>query len=561
MFITTPRGLNHAASMFDAARNDPDWYCEILPATKTGVFSDVTLERERRELIDLFGDEEGDARFRQEYLCDFTAAMPGAYYGRLMTRAQDEGRITKVPHDPAKLVETWWDLGISDATAVWFVQRVGAAVHLIDYFEASGEGLPFYAKMLKERAAECGYLYGEHVMPHDTRSRDISVGETRAATLVGLGVQPTIQSTIPLSEKGYRADGIDQVRRMLPRCWFDAERCKRGIAALRQYHREYDEKRQTYQDVPHHDWSSHGCFVGETKVLTRYGTCRIMDLPFNGEVQTTCGWKRYSNPRVTRANARLVEVEFAGGYTVRCTPDHLFLTENGWKSAESLYPGSVILSCSMRSHSILTVAFIGFGRLKGTILGAARSFTEKYGRLLSEIFRAGVTSIIATTSQQTIAFQTLSACLPQKILARSDSGRDLGKLRWTARLSGIGLKQEGYGIAVMRKEPRTGQSGSESRSRAEVAGKSLTRSYGKAGTAKNTVAKHARALRIERVRTLSETSDVWCLTVPDVGQFALANGAIVHNCDAFRIGAMHRPITAAVDEWPGTRRPWNMMEH
>lgn len=256
LFITTPRGRNHAAAMYESAKGDPSWHAELMPATQTGVFSAETLEREKCELIDLFGDDEGEARFRQEYLCDFAAAMPGAYYGRLMQRAEDEGRICTVPHDPAALVETWWDLGMRDSTAVWFVQRIGGALHVIDFYEASGEGLPHYAAMLKARSEECGYLYGEHVMPHDARTRDLSVGEKRQVTLVNLGVTPTIQSTVPLSEKGYRADGIDQVRRILPRCWFDATKCKRGIDALRQYRREYDEIRKVYGDNPYHDWSS-----------------------------------------------------------------------------------------------------------------------------------------------------------------------------------------------------------------------------------------------------------------------------------------------------------------
>lgn len=258
LFISTPRGRNHLATMYDAGKADGSWFAELLRSSDTGVFSAEQLERERRELIDLFGDDEGDARFRQEYLSDFSSAMPGSYYGRLIQRAEDEGRIGKVPHDPAATVETWWDLGIGDATAIWFVQRVGRAIHVIDYYEASGEGLPHYAAVIKERAMSRGYLYGDHVMPHDTRSRDLSSGETREQTLVNLGVIPNIQSTVPLSDKGYRADGIDQVRRILPRCWFDADRCKRGVEALRSYRREYDEQRKVYSDNPRHDWASHG---------------------------------------------------------------------------------------------------------------------------------------------------------------------------------------------------------------------------------------------------------------------------------------------------------------
>ena len=277
LFITTPRGLNHAHAMFEAAKLAGDWYSERLPATDTSVFSPETLERERKELIDLFGEEEGDARFRQEYLVDFTAAMPGAYYGRLLQRAEDEGRITKVPHDPSSLVETWWDLGVGDSTAIWFVQRIGQALHVIDYYERGGVGLDHYAKTLKGFADERGYHYGEHILPHDARSREISSGETREQTLIRLGIRPTIQATIALTEKGYRADGIDQVRRILPRCWFDAERCKRGLEALRQYHRQWNDDRKMYDDVPHHDWSSHGADAFRVGAMHRPQSVRRTD--------------------------------------------------------------------------------------------------------------------------------------------------------------------------------------------------------------------------------------------------------------------------------------------
>lgn len=256
LFITSIRGMNHAYDMLQAGRLDPAWFAEVLPATKTGVFTPERLEEERRTLANLYGDA-GEARFRQEYLCDENAAMPGAYYGAAMQSAEDAGRITKVPHDPALTVETWWDLGIRDATAIWFVQRAGKAVHAIDYYEASSEGLAHFARILRERSDSHGYLYGDHVFPHDVKSNELGLGQTRVQTLLNLGVRPTVQSTRPLSDKGYRADGIDQLRRLIGRMWFDAEKCKRGISALKQYHRVWDESRQMPGDEPVHDWTSH----------------------------------------------------------------------------------------------------------------------------------------------------------------------------------------------------------------------------------------------------------------------------------------------------------------
>ena len=270
LFITTPRGMNHAAAMYESAQKDSFWFAEILKATDTGVFSKETLDRELQENIALMGEDEGEARFNQEYMCDFSAAMPGSFYGRLMQRAQEDGRISNVPHDPSSVVETWWDLGVGPNTATWFVQRVGRAVHFIDYHEAGvNDGIPEHVRMLNDRKEKYGYIYSDHVFPHDTNSRDHATGKTRRESLIELGVVPTIQATTPLSEKGYKADGIDQVRRMLARSWFDKTKCERGILALKNYRRAYDEQRKIYSDQEVHDWTSHACDAARVGAMHR----------------------------------------------------------------------------------------------------------------------------------------------------------------------------------------------------------------------------------------------------------------------------------------------------
>ena len=257
LFITTPRGENHATKMYDFAKRTPGWFAEHLTAAECGVFSGDDLARIKAEMIDFLGDEEGDAKFRQEYLCDRTAAMPGAYYARLMQRAQDEGRIGEVRHQPGHPVETYWDLGVADDTAIWFLQRVGSMLHVIDYYEGRGEGAPHYVEVCEERRKAGKWIWGVHVGPHDAHVRDWSVGEPRIAVLDRLGLHMQVQGTVSLTEAGYRQDGIDQVRRQLPLCRFDAERCKLGIDALRNYHRAWDDARKVFSKNPQHDWSSH----------------------------------------------------------------------------------------------------------------------------------------------------------------------------------------------------------------------------------------------------------------------------------------------------------------
>jgi phage terminase large subunit len=148
IFATTPRGENHATQLYDYAKRATGWYAQLLRATDCGVFSEAQLDRIRDELIEFLGEDEGDAKYRQEYECSREAALPGAYYAKLITRADDEGRIGEVPHIPGFPVDTAWDLGVADDTSIWFSQRVGTMIHLIDYYEGRGEGAAHYAGVL-----------------------------------------------------------------------------------------------------------------------------------------------------------------------------------------------------------------------------------------------------------------------------------------------------------------------------------------------------------------------------------------------------------------------------
>lgn len=177
----------------------------------------------------------------------FAASIEGAYYAQQMARAEREGRIGRVPYDDSIPVDTWWDLGMDDATAIWFTQRVAREVRVIDYLEASGEGLPYYARQLRDR----GYYYGRHIGPHDISVRELGTGKSRLETAQGLGID---FDTAPRLEI---ADGIEAVRSLLGRCWFDAEKCALGIKALRSYRKDWDENLGTWKNKPRHDGSSH----------------------------------------------------------------------------------------------------------------------------------------------------------------------------------------------------------------------------------------------------------------------------------------------------------------
>lgn len=240
-FVGTPKGKNDFWEVYQNAKDDPDWFCMMLKASETGVLDQVELYDARKVM--------GEDRFEQEFECSFEAAIQGAYYGTEMKAATSENRIGTVPYDPSMKVITSWDLGVGDSTAIWFAQFVGPERRYIDYYESSGVGLDHYVKVLQDK----GYIYGEHILPHDARVRELGSGKTRVETLGNLGLQNiTIAPNLMLD------DGIQAVRSSLASSWFDEEKCKRGIESLRQYQRDFDEKGKTWRGRPKHDWTSHG---------------------------------------------------------------------------------------------------------------------------------------------------------------------------------------------------------------------------------------------------------------------------------------------------------------
>ena len=245
-FIYTPRGKNHGWDTLELARQFPDqWYSEILTVEDTQAISLDILAQERREIVVKDGN---DALYQQEYMCNFDVPIQGAYYAQQLMRADEEGRITGVPHDENTVVHTWWDLGIDDSMSIWFVQVAGKELHFIDYLESSGEGLPYYIKELKSTP----YAYGKHYAPHDIKVRELNTGKSRYETAKSLGVDFEIVPKLSVE------DGINASRQILSRCWFDKENCKRGISALRSYRKDWDEENQVWRKKPVHDWASHG---------------------------------------------------------------------------------------------------------------------------------------------------------------------------------------------------------------------------------------------------------------------------------------------------------------
>jgi phage terminase large subunit len=240
MFIFTPRGKNHGYKLHQMAERNPRWFHSTLGVQVTKAIKPEVIEDERQSGM-------AEELIQQEYYCSFDAPLVGAYYSTQMENALREKRITKVPWDPLLPVHTIWDLGVDDHTAIGFMQEYGMEFRFIDFYSASGEGLPHYAKKLKEFP----YVYGTHYAPHDIKVKELGTGKTRWQTAKELGI------TFKIVEKHEIADGIEQVRNILPRVWFDETKCEYLVEALKSYRKEYDEVLKTYRSTPLHDWSSH----------------------------------------------------------------------------------------------------------------------------------------------------------------------------------------------------------------------------------------------------------------------------------------------------------------
>jgi phage terminase large subunit len=248
-YITTPRGKNHAYQTFVAALRDPNAFAQKLTVYDTGALSPEAIAHELQAYIDDYGVEAGTALFNQEYLCDWDAAILGAYYGHEMRAALDQGRICEVDYDPDLPVHTAWDLGWSDDTAIWFFQVLRGEIRLIDYWATSGSDIPTIASYLLSR----GYRYGDHWLPHDARPKTLAAnGRSIVEQLFALGIKGRIVANLSIQ------DGVQAVRMMMPRCYFDEMKCAAGIECLRQYQREYDGERKVFKEKPLHDWTSHG---------------------------------------------------------------------------------------------------------------------------------------------------------------------------------------------------------------------------------------------------------------------------------------------------------------
>lgn len=248
IFIYTPKGNNHGKSMLDFAKKESTWFWEVLPIEKTKLIPQSVLDETLRAYQSLYGDDDGQAYYDQEFGCSFAAPLIGSYFGPYVVKARGSGRIGSVPHRLNAKVWTGWDMGRGDDTVIWFAQRIGPIVCVIDYYKASGYTMDHYAKVLRDKP----YVYAGHLMPHDAGRRVQHAPRSLDEQLKDFGFDNV--KVLPQSDKKLSHDAG---RRLISIAHIDAEKCRDGLAALESYHRQWDDDRKVFRDTPYHDWASH----------------------------------------------------------------------------------------------------------------------------------------------------------------------------------------------------------------------------------------------------------------------------------------------------------------
>jgi hypothetical protein len=239
VFIGTPKGRNDFYKIHKEAQDNPNWFSMVLRASDSGLLPQHELDDMRQSLT--------PDQYDQELQCSFDAAIRGAIYRTELAAMDADNRICSVPYDPAVPVWTAYDLGIGDATAIVCAQLVGKEIHIIDYYEATGEPLTHYVAWLDSKP----YRYATDLLPHDAGARELGTGKTREELLRANGRKVRVLSRENVD------DGINATKMLLPRCWMDRGRTERLRECLAHYHRDFNDKMGVFKDAPVHDWSSH----------------------------------------------------------------------------------------------------------------------------------------------------------------------------------------------------------------------------------------------------------------------------------------------------------------
>lgn len=248
VFITTPRGRNHAKAMFDMAKKNERWFAEISTVVDTGALNQEQLDEALAEYGALYGEDAGRAHFEQEYYCSFNAAILGAFYAREITKLRNSGRIKDFEPFPDEPVHRAWDIGVKDDTSIWWFQIIGDTPYILDCYTNHGAGVEHYAQVCRDRAWGPS---GDDFVPHDAKVREWGSDRTRIEAMIVHGLKP--RGVMQHS----KVDGISAARITINKAIFHPRTEEVGIAALEQYRREWDDERKTFAANEFRDWTTH----------------------------------------------------------------------------------------------------------------------------------------------------------------------------------------------------------------------------------------------------------------------------------------------------------------
>lgn len=460
----------------------------------------------------------------------FSASQDGYWYASYLKDLYEGGHVCNVSYDRAIPVHTAWDLGQADMMAIWFFQiNRSGDINIIDFWQKNNTPLDQISIMLKLK----GYNYGTHIWPHDAASRD-RAGITFVQQCAPLGLYGIVL------EPHAFMHGINLSKTTLSKCWFDRTKCSEGLRLLENYKKKWSSSFGGWTSEAVHDDCSH-CFVGDTMILTDYGMCQIMHLKPTGKVWTALGWKSYHGARVTRKNAEVVEITFEDGMRVKCTPDHLFLRENGWQYAKDLRKGSKIQSSLTILLNFLEGWYTASGPARSTVLGSEKDFIEMFGKVLLDLFQEGTISITETPIRKIIDWRIWNLLKEVSIYLKNGKGsRETiqfisQKNVETGQENGINPMKEEENIPKLLYGVNLGRSEEELKNNVYGVENPFKDWIETEETLRDFVSQIAKQLTVVNIEKIKKKENVWCLTVPGVSHFSLANGAIVHNCaDAFR---------------------------
>lgn len=540
LFITTPRGKNHAYNTYLSGVKNPGTFSQILTAEMTGIFTAEQLEAERKAYIDDFGDDMGNALFEQEYMCSFEAAIMGAFYARELADARNEGRIGNFPVDPNFPVETAWDIGRTDDTSIWFYQSTFDGIRVVDFHSSSLKDIDFYIDLLRSKSYKVKWL----VLPHDAKAKRLGMKRTVEEQLFDAGFK--VRTLPALSVQ----DGIQAARKTFKVCHFHEELCIDGLNALSQYRREWDDNKKCFKTSPLHDWTSHACLTGETLIKCVDGDKQIKDVVEGDKVLighltglvTKAGMVKYD---------KVLKITFNDGTYIRATRGHKFLTNVGLVCADALRYNSVLFTdevipkciilekmgarkyINMNARNlmvdVITSAQRGDISIRDTQI--VNFFIGLFGNTITGLFQKATKYITKTTIRPTTTNLICSASAPaitQEFMHTQVAGLDQKQINsnyeklWRSLKSGTNQEKEEIGILSTEKE--RGKKGSITK-RIVYFVKSLTKLHIQTN--------RSSAIKIVKQITEDGVYPVFDLTVSHHHAY-VANGVLVSNSDAFR---------------------------